>query len=31
LGEFMEWYTTMYPHGQPSLPDDPVKAYINNL
>jgi hypothetical protein len=27
----MEWYTAMYPHGQPSLPDDPVTAYVNNL
>jgi hypothetical protein len=30
-GEIMEWYTAMYPHGQPGLPDDPVTAYINNL
>jgi hypothetical protein len=30
-GEFMERYTTMYPHGQPGLPDDPVTAYVNNL
>jgi hypothetical protein len=22
-GEFMEWYTAMYPRGQPGLPDDP--------
>jgi hypothetical protein len=29
-GEFMEWYTTMYPHGQPGLPDDLVTAYVNN-
>jgi hypothetical protein len=21
----------MFPHGQPSLPDDPVTAYVNNL
>jgi hypothetical protein len=27
----MEWYTAMYPHGQPSLPDDTVTAYVNNL
>jgi hypothetical protein len=27
----MEWYTTMYPHGQPGLPDDPVTAYVNKL
>jgi hypothetical protein len=30
-GEFMERYTTMYPHGQLGLPDDPVTAYVNNL
>jgi membrane carboxypeptidase/penicillin-binding protein len=30
-GEFMERYTAMYPHGQPSLPDDPVTAYVNNM
>jgi hypothetical protein len=30
-GEFMERYTAMYPRGQPSLPDDPVTAYVNNL
>jgi hypothetical protein len=30
-GEFMEWYTTMYPRGQPGLPDDPVTAYVNDL
>jgi hypothetical protein len=30
-GEFMERYTTMYPRGQPGLPDDPVTAYVNNL
>jgi hypothetical protein len=30
-GEFMEWYTAMYPHGQPALPDDPMTAYVNNL
>jgi hypothetical protein len=29
--EFMERYTTMYPHGQPDLLDDPVTAYVNNL
>jgi hypothetical protein len=23
-GEFMEWYSMMYPRGQPGLPDDPV-------
>jgi hypothetical protein len=27
----MERYTAMYPRGQPSLPDDPVTAYFNNL
>jgi hypothetical protein len=27
----MEWYTAMYPRGQPGLPDDPVMAYVNNL
>jgi hypothetical protein len=27
----MERYTAMYPRGQPSLPDDPVTAYVNNL
>jgi hypothetical protein len=27
----MEWYTAMYPRGQPGLPDDPVTAYVNNL
>jgi hypothetical protein len=27
----MERYTTMYPRGQPSLPDDLVTAYVNNL
>jgi hypothetical protein len=26
-GEFMEWYTAMYPRGQPGLPDDPVTSY----
>jgi hypothetical protein len=31
LGEFMERYTSMYPCGQPGLPDDPVTAYVNNL
>jgi hypothetical protein len=31
LGEFMEQYTTMYPHGQLGLLDDPVMAYVNNL
>jgi hypothetical protein len=30
-GEFMERYTTMYPRGQPGLPDNPVTAYVNNL
>jgi hypothetical protein len=30
-GEFMERYTTMYPRGQPGLPNDPVMAYVNNL
>jgi hypothetical protein len=30
-GEFIEWYTAMYPRGQPGLPDDPVTAYVNNL
>jgi hypothetical protein len=30
-GEFMEWYTTTYPHGQPGLPDDPVTAYADSL
>jgi hypothetical protein len=30
-GEFMERYTAMYPRGQPSLPDDPMTAYVNNL
>jgi hypothetical protein len=29
--EFMERYTTMYPHRQPDLLDDPVTAYVNNL
>jgi hypothetical protein len=27
----MERYTTMYPRGQPGLPDDPVAAYVNGL
>jgi hypothetical protein len=27
----MERYTEMYPRGQPSLPDDPVTGYVNNL
>jgi hypothetical protein len=27
----MEQYTAMYPHGQPSLLDDPVTAYVHNL
>jgi hypothetical protein len=27
----MERYTVMYPRGQPSIPDDPVTAYVNNL
>jgi hypothetical protein len=31
LAEFMERYTVMYPRGQPSLPDDPVTAYVNDL
>jgi hypothetical protein len=31
LGGVMEWYTVMYPRGQPGLPDDPVTAYVNNL
>jgi hypothetical protein len=30
-GEFMEWSSTMYPHGQPGLPDDPVTAYVDSL
>jgi hypothetical protein len=30
-GEFMEWYTAMYPRGQPDLSDDPVTAYVNSL
>jgi hypothetical protein len=30
-GEFMERYTAMYPRGQPSLPEDPVTAYVNDL
>jgi hypothetical protein len=30
-GEFMERYTTMYPHGQPGLPDDPVMACVDSL
>jgi hypothetical protein len=30
-GEFTERYTTMYPRGQPDLPDDPVTAYVNGL
>jgi hypothetical protein len=30
-GEFMEWYTAMYPRGQPDLTDDPVTAYVNDL
>jgi hypothetical protein len=25
-GEFMQRYSTMYPHGQPGLPDNPVTA-----
>jgi hypothetical protein len=29
--EFMEWYSTMYPRGQPGLPDDPVTAYVDSL
>jgi hypothetical protein len=31
LGQFMEWYSTMYPHGQRVLPDDPVTAYVDGL
>jgi hypothetical protein len=27
----MEWYTVMYPHGQPGLPNDPVTAYVKNM
>jgi hypothetical protein len=27
----MERYTTMYPRGQPGLPDDPVTSYVNNF
>jgi hypothetical protein len=27
----MEQYTTMYPRGQPGLPEDPVTAYVNGL
>jgi hypothetical protein len=30
-GEFMEWYTAMYPCGQAGLSDDPVTAYVNGL
>jgi hypothetical protein len=30
-GEFMERYSTMYPRGQPGLPDDPVTAYVDSL
>jgi hypothetical protein len=30
-GEFMEWYTAMYPCGLSGLPDDPMMAYINSL
>jgi hypothetical protein len=30
-GEFKEWYSTMYPRGQPGLPDDPVTAYVDSL
>jgi hypothetical protein len=29
LGGFIEWYTAMYPHGQPGHPDDLVTAYVN--
>jgi hypothetical protein len=29
--KFMERCTAMYPRGQPTLPDDPVTAYVNNL
>jgi hypothetical protein len=27
----MERYSTMYPRGQPGLPDDPVTAYVDSL
>jgi hypothetical protein len=30
-GEFIEWYTSMYPRVQLGLPDNPVTAYVNNL
>jgi hypothetical protein len=30
-GVFMEWYTAMYPRGEPGLLNDPVTAYVNNL
>jgi hypothetical protein len=30
-GKFMEWYCTMYPYGQPGLPDDPVTADVDSL
>jgi hypothetical protein len=30
-GEFMERYSTMYPRGQPGLPDDSVTAYVYSL
>jgi hypothetical protein len=30
-GEFMERYSTMYPQGQPGLPDDLVTAYVDSL
>jgi hypothetical protein len=30
-GEFMEWYTVMYPHVQQDLPDDLVTVYVNAL
>jgi hypothetical protein len=29
--EFMKRYSTMYPYGQPSLPNDPVTTYVNSL
>jgi hypothetical protein len=30
-GDFMERYSTMYPRGQPGLPDDPVTTYVDGL
>jgi hypothetical protein len=27
----MEWYTAMYPRGQPGLPDDPMTTYVDSL